>query len=314
MLQCNEVNQSVDAEETVDQPEISLFAKIALEYPLLVQQETPHSQHCSDKTLSKYMDAMAAANVRCQQDTFQNLAKYVQQMSQAKSLRGVLFIHHTLYDETPQKLRVPFKNLDGSMPTEAESQIAKAVVIENRWAMLLHDLRNLSGAQDPYIFLTGHLSTSVHAGERATSECFASMVLNSFQPDASCKSSFQTCLRLVETDEGGANMRAENLLKPSWPHAQLLHIPCLAHKAHTAAKFLFKQSADLLKGIIRVSLVMTQPGVVAAIKLNLQREIAERLVWTQVDTLHPLPADAICFRDGVLRFFFASQNTGVSGD
>ena len=185
------------------------------------------------------MDRVHAAAERSlvTQDTaLQEMLTIVRARRDAGIWRPVAAIEHILYDETEVTIRASFgdETIQGQ-----DKQKGKVFVLERSFSLLIQRLplvaseekKNLRPTKDDFFLLDVYQSPRLRvAAATAGEEIFA--VLQSATPLPSALADlFVQQIRVIESDEHGGNLRAENMLRSRrgahWQHLQLL---CLCHK------------------------------------------------------------------------------------
>ena len=192
-------------------------------------------------------------------------------------LKAVCLIEHCVYDETPLTLRIRFPG-DAS-----EKERAKVFVVELEYAFLLRRT-NCLAALPKQDFLLVHIpcSVQIRASENETGENIRNVLLStSLLPDSEAVHLFRSTIRLAESDEAGANLRAERLLSDARHNAfSCLSTQCSAHKVHAAAKKVMTLAiyGDLCSGVINSLKVLWDRRFMKALKEQLRAHIRSNLV------------------------------------
>ena len=211
-----------------------------------------------------------------QQQKVEEVLKVVAKMRDAKAWVPVLFVEHSLYDETPLEVMVRFAGEE-----QCHKQVAKTFVVENSWSMLLQDLLQKPGdcGLSSFFRIQGRTSPCIRAAGAATGEAIHK-ILRSCEPSSSsiAPGLFRKVVRLVEVDEGPANGRAEGILVQErghqWSH---LYSFCIPHKVHAIATKAFPFHEDTIRGMTHTSLHLSTAGSFFQLKQALAKLVNERL-------------------------------------
>ena len=261
------------------------------------------------KQVSNRLHAAAQAAVQAQRQSLKQVFDYVQKLTHFKQWRPVAFVEHTAYDETQLELRVQFEGQD-----QSEKQVARTHVVEHSWTIIVErlpasvantDTSHLGGA---FCVFHGQFGASVRVSEDATGETISKVLKSVWNPHCSFSKTFPICLRLAETDECGANLRAESLLLKDrrdsgddWLHC---HVVCLPHKAHSAAVRTWALVPGLISSLVHSCKWFNQGGSMAAFN-----EVLAKLIESRLRVVHMTPVydeDADAFKKSVFSFFSPS--------
>ena len=282
-----------------DHSDNAIFAKVCRDFNAVVRMPVPKVEYCGQATLNRYLQAVAAASAKLQENSARHILNYLLAKEQAGSVSLVAVIQHCLYDETPLRTKVLF--LD-----EPDLQLAKTVSVEMRYAFLFRELPIDSKSAGQFVFVHGCYSPSVRATDKTTGEALGGVLQSVWKPWPGMDR-FPMHIRMVETDQAGANNRCEALLRGLWPRSAELQLHCACHRIHAAMDKTIKLKPKVLSGIIRSGLVMRQAGVAAAFKRVL-RSVPLKVVRFSV--LPPLPPDAQSFKDTAIKFFSPASGRG----
>ena len=263
---------------------------------------------CGEKHAERLLEASAEQSARGQQQVFEDVCSYVARIARTGDIEPQLFIHHLAVDETPLKVRIAWDR-DGV----SKKETGKIFVVQGTWLALLklkrpEHLPTPSEHFSPHhLLLRGTCSPALRASEATDGESIASVVHDIFHPQNHTDGIFPRALRLVESDQAGANTRAENLyssiLSPSWRRS---HFYCIARKLHVGSRrALSLMSADFVTGLTRTLLAAQDSGPLAALRRALQLLIEQRLV---VCGPAPLSPPARRYRSHVLTYFLPVGN------
>ena len=211
--------------------------------------------------------------------------RYTQAMASSGSLTPLLFCWRTSYDETPLRCRVSFT------PGEAEkTEVAKVWVLELSWALLLRVAQQplvheaAEHCDKPYMLLTGSIAPSLRCADGMSGEAIASVlssVNEALMPDSIInpfKEATTLVVRLSESDEAGANSRAERLLKAKTPGWTLLQQVCLAHKVHSTAERTWQLEPGVFTGVIRLLLSLQGSAQWSRFRTAVSTLVSRRLI------------------------------------
>ena len=258
------------------------------------------------RQVSQRLHAAAQAVAQTQRASLKQVFDYVKKLAHFQQWRPVAFIEHTLYDETLLQLRLQFHEQD-----QSEKQVARTHVVEQGWTIIVERLPSALHTSDDsprlgdYTIFQGRFGASMRASEDATGETISTVLKSVWEPHCSFSSLFPICLRLAETDERGANMRAEAILLKDrrqsgddWTHC---HAVCLAHKAHSCAAKTWALVPGLISSIVHICKWFNQAGSMAAFNDALAKLLQSHL---RVLPKMQVPAeDAETFKRVVVSYF-----------
>ena len=242
--------------------------------------------------MQRALFGLAQSCHEAQQQTHDGTLKYVQALHMAGECTPILYVQHLKYDETPLRKNVEFPGDDASV------QVAKVIVVEQQWAVLLR----LSSAELPkFLRLSGSFSTAVRAAESATAESLEAVLATCPSPDPDLVKNFQHRYRLVETDRCPANLRCERLIAQTqaWPSARS-HSFCGAHGCHLIALKTWALDMEILSGCIQTLLVLQTPGAFHKLQEQMVKDFEDKFI---VIRDFSLSTEAEQFRDKILTLF-----------
>ena len=211
-------------------------------------------------TLRRRVAAAAEAFAVHQDTCLDRLLNYVQSQVNAGELKQICALQHSFYDETPMRMKVFFDSSHGDV------QKAKVWVVERGLTLLLQRVR---GGEEPsskdFLLLNVMASPAVRATQNAVGESIHSMLHSCSQAGREL-SGYTLRVRIAETDEAGANGRAEKMMQNDQATSSHLWSVCLAHKVHTAAKKVMDLFPTLITGIKNACLRMRGAGAVAVLR------------------------------------------------
>ena len=134
------------------------------------------------------------------------------------------------------------------------------------------------------------------------------------QPPKQVTQLFDCCVRLTETDEGGANPVAEAMIfkdrslqdkKRLWGHAYII---CLAHKTHACTTKLFSLQENLISIIIHSCKTLFGAGAFSTLREVATELLLQRFARVSVkDTC--LDDGALAFRAQLMTYFLPATST-----
>ena len=254
---------------------------------------------CAPKTLQANVHAVAESTLQLQIDLLHRVLGYVD-ARRSSSAQFLASVSHWLYDETPQVLRLGYET------DETHKETAKVMVLERSWGLLLKassgQASSSSSSETPeYLLLQGFFSPAVRAIERTNGEGIHRL-LQTFPETKLLTEQSPLHIRLVETDAYGANMRAERLLAQDFKGMFTLHVPCLAHKIHSAAVRTWKLNDPLVASLVHCGLVLNSAGGMKKLRVAI-RSILHTPGEVEVRHNAQLPASALAFKAHVLKLF-----------
>eukprot|EP00971_Amphidinium_carterae_P311561 6192294-Amphidinium_carterae.1 len=145
-------------------------------------------------------------------------------------------------------------------------------MFETGWSISVRDIQT-----SKYCILEIRFSQQLRAAASGGGETLFKLLLSTVQPPDDVQHVFPCCMRLVETDEHGANGRCERMLKihrgPQWSSLTSL---CLAHKVHAMAQKTWTLESDCVSAIIQVCKHLSSSGMMAKLKESMVLLAAER--------------------------------------
>ena len=192
------------------------------------------------KNVLKRVRAAAQALFQHQGQTLETLFQVVKDMVSLGQWRALAYVEQLAYDETKLDVRVYYEG-----DKEATREAAAVFVVEQKWAMVIEELPFLlsdavQGDTNTQITIfEGYLSPSVRSAQAATGECIAGVLRSVSPTPVGAGTLFKQAIRLSETDEDGANARAEAIVlndrQGIGEEFLYLRSLCLAHKLHNCA-------------------------------------------------------------------------------
>ena len=246
------------------------------------------------KSTSKRRVIAAAEACAVEQAAARNrLLEYVERLVAAGEFSLVGAFDHWSYDETPMKLKVFYDSQHGDV------QKARVWAVENTFALLLQhaQFEGREEHQRPsgYLLVIARSSPAIRATQTAVGESIHKM-LTSCTAHLNDLSGYPFKVRVSETDEAGANSRAEAMIQaehPDWSH---MWCTCLAHKIHTSAKKVWNLVPDLITGLKNTCLVLRGPGSMAAMRDHAKQLLNESFVFKRAHPNQALSRHAAAFK------------------
>ena len=265
------------------------------------QEHVAESISMSRRHLMRLLSVLAEASLRQQQDILNSVITYIE--LNRDQWQPLLFCGHVKYDETPLALRAQYSE------GEPYAHNTKTYVIEVEWQALL---QHNSGSVDPgHMFLIhGAFAPAVRVGQNSTAETIHCTLQNvNLIEWPRIRELFGQTWRIAETDEAGANLRAEEMWRQSDAGCgtRQLQIVCAAHKCHSVASRVWQMFPDLFYGFRQTMKVLKSPGCFQLFTDTVVRIIIERL-----KIVYAVPQEAVWFREDTLRFFRPCETDGLA--
>ena len=179
-------------------------------------------------------------------------------MKQGEHSKPLLYLTYLTYDETPLQLRAQYG------PGQAYVHNTKNLVFQQEWHVLLQQGKQQTDHEQHQADGERKFSVDscflIHAGASLTCMWRILVANDKLTPLLSADA---WPVRVCETDEAGANLRAEALWRVANRDVQqhTLHIVCNAHKCHIVAQRLWNQFDDLHGGLIKSLKVLKSPEI-----------------------------------------------------
>ena len=205
-------------------------------------------------------------------------------------MRPMLFLHNVHYDETQMVLKTGYGPSASSAATFHKTRV---FVITQEWSMLLH---RQSQAANDFICIKAAMNPILKPAQNGTAETVAKVL------EATCTlpgslDLFDHRWRVVETDEGSNNMKAEQAMAI---HPRL-HVVCAGHKTHSVCARTWELFEELRVTIVQTIKVLKSPGAFQRFSDVLLRKIEEPGFWSSGTA--PLDESARSYRHFVLAAF-----------
>ena len=264
------------------------------------------SGEVSRRTLMRRVRSAAELGLLHQDEQLHSLLGHIRTMSKLRLWRAIACLEHLAYDETMVNLRFCFEGQNKS-----ERQVGRVYVIERAWTFLVEvlptELHIEGPVQKKFCVFEMNMCPQIRASENATGDTIAAVLQSLAKKDLELSNLFPWRIRLAETDECGANLRAEAIILHNraqqnhdvWGHLQ---VSCLAHKAHDCASRTWALMPAVISGIIQVCKHLNQAGSMATLCESVSGLIAGRLRVVVGDAA-PLSREALKFREIVLQYF-----------
>ena len=177
----------------------------------------------SSQTVTRLFQCLAELARQQQEGALTGFLRYVELMAQGGHLTPRLFCQHIKHDETQLPCRA---NYPGS---DTEVMLAKTHVIQREWLAVL-DVEPRAGAKEDQrpLLVCGALSPIIQITQNIKAETLCEL-LKKVTALPSEVQVFAQRVRVLETDECGSNLKAEQMLRS--PDVQYLHSICAAHKS-----------------------------------------------------------------------------------
>ena len=256
------------------------------------------SEGVSKHVLRARLEAAAEANLQKQEAVHMNVLRYIH--ARVALLRPVAYVERCSYDATPLTIRVP-------MGQSKEKLKSKIFVTEMEWCALVakREVDDEAPASENYLVIRGAYAVQARVAERGTGESVCNLHLATQQlPPPPSLRIFRDAIRVAESDEDGANVRGERLLKhcraKSHSELFLLHCFCSAHKVHSSAESVWELSPNLISAIIHCCKLLQDPVMIRALRTTLREEIRKRV---QVYYSGGISPQATHFRNEMTKHF-----------
>ena len=290
------------------------FERVLSSINALTKRVSPSVEFCARNTLQQLLQAAGQAAYLCQWEIQQKVCNYIHHLQRGGGLKGLVYVEHQSYDETPLKLRVTDPCSQSEHP-----QISKVFVSQSSWSCLVEDQMVDAESPSRFLWIRGGRMPQLRCAASATAEAIAA-VMDSGWPSGSGlrlnTDGFEMHTRLTECDEFSANLRAERLmhLRAVQEHPQRQHLLlvglCTAHKLHASALRGFSLCPLTVQGLTRVLLCLQQPGIYAEFKTRLLSCVA--LSTQRITDPQPLSSQAEQFKNNVCAYFFPSTSSSSS--
>ena len=261
----------------------------------------------SRKHVARRVRASAEFTRQVQLENHDRIMSLVHRMKSAGEWDPLIYLEHSEYDETRLDICLQFED-----EARQERQLGKVFMLETQWSMLLRrrigswgEALAATGGQDnqsELFTLEGYYCPQIRGTGSGTGETIC-RVLESTAPAPATAASplFQCAVRLSETDEDGANARAEAIFgskyRPKWIMMQMF---CLAHKVHLATKQSFSLQQDTVSGLIHAAKHLTSAAAMLKLKEAVTALVPQRLEILDHDVTD---AEGQEFRKQILEWF-----------
>ena len=253
-------------------------------------------------TSLKRIRAAAEYSLQQQDKCLEAVTKLIERMCAANQREAAAFVENVLYDETEMDCRIQFHEEAG-----AERQRAHIYVVERRWAFLIRRLHSADySKQGPWLIVEGQRSPIVVPAEGGTGETVALVVSCEQRLPEGLSKICKNLVRVSEIDEGGSNLRAENIALQQrscqGQHWMLLHSPCLAHKVHASSVKTWSLSEPTISGMVHTAKVLESSGGMRRLRDKVLQLLKNRFVVVQASppALSPDAPRFQSFPDAVL--------------
>ena len=246
-----------------------------------------HGQHfrnkfepneCTAPAARLRLHAAAEWTMQMQMQELSCILKLVDTMQQCEAWKGICFIEHTLYDETPLQLVVRYTHEES-----AQKETSKTWVIELQWSMGIEILGSVdNNRKREYVQLQGRFSPSLRATASGDGESIAQVLRAVPRPEPGLISKiFRHRVRHTECDKHPAHPRGETLLAQDHPAAPYtpLHGPCFAHKVHSSVtkSWALPAEAPTVQGVVHTGKYLSTAGCMKKLKDAVGELVKQRL-------------------------------------
>ena len=225
------------------------------------QEALAHRLNTSRRNLKRYLHAVAEVAVTHERSVLSRILETVRLLQEGGAVEPLLFVHGLHYDETQMTCHIGYGDSEGSC------QRHKVLVITQEWNILL---RRCSGGMHNYLTIRGSLSPCLKAGQNATGETIAK-ILEDVGPKQMDTDFFKNVVRVVETDEGSNNYRAESILG----HLPRLHLMCAGHKIHEVCRRVWTLFPELKSAMVQTIKFLKSPGAFDLFQTALLNKLSE---------------------------------------
>ena len=262
-----------------------------------VVQELADDLTMSHQTALRYLSAMGEACSCHQMLSLEHVLRVLWTLRNV--LRTNCFVYRQAYDESPLKSRI----LLSPEADQATTQVGRIHVVESTWAIAVQFPRDDGGWKS--FILRGSFSPTIRAANAATGQAIAAVLQQSPQPPNLVNALFDLRIRIAETDQCAANMKAERM----WQAAEcktwaVAHFMCIAHKLHAIAAQTWDHNDELLSGLVHTCLaVQTSPQLSHIVKV-MEKMIEKQCTLLQGDRPdNTLTEAAVNYRSQCLQAF-----------
>ena len=127
-------NRHAEGREEAEHVPASATQQVALQYKWFAQMASPKCDFMGQKQLLHTMQALSQCSLEMQSREFDLIMNFSLALAATGAVQPIALIHHTLYDETPLRLRCTFAAGVASLP-----QVGKTWVVEHGWTVLLQE-------------------------------------------------------------------------------------------------------------------------------------------------------------------------------
>ena len=240
----------------------------------------------SVRNVVRCMHALAETLAVNQEALLHNFLRYVSLMQQSGVLRPILFAEHIKHDETQTFVIAKYPGC------EQHAHKGKIHVIQHQWTALIEICRT-----GRHLWICGSQSPKLKLSANATGET-NHKVLECSLPSFAQRLPFQSRVKILETDEGSANLRCQNIMLHKEKDVSLLTTICSAHKTHAIGMKTWTRFEELQKMMIKTLRLLHSPGAYAKFVAAVLSRVDE------VEILRtPLPPEAVAHRAAVIELF-----------
>eukprot|EP00971_Amphidinium_carterae_P032126 632497-Amphidinium_carterae.1 len=244
------------------------------------------------------IQAVAEASLEYQEEFLQHVVDYcrLKELDVHAGFKVMLVIHHIKYDETPMHIRGNY-----SEGEELHAHVGKVFVLQEEYTFLVRQ-EVAQGMGHTYTTLKGAFSPQMRLLQNGTGDSIAAFLNASMVVPNHVAGIGQRHVRIVETDECAANLRAEKIMASTEKgELKKCHIICSGHKAHQIASRCWDSFPHLHAGLVKALSFLKQPGVFQQFQDEFLK-CCESPDFIMIK-MGPLDESAVEYRQQVLRLF-----------
>ena len=250
----------VEREERLEQ-KLARLLEIDRRQLLWNQEEVAKSVGTSRRNLQRYLHAVAELAVSHQRAVLSKVLQTVRLLQEGGAIEPLLFVTGIHYDETQMTCNIGYGDSPGSCHR------GRVFVITQEWNMLL---KRSSEQMHNYLTIRGSLSPVLRAAQNCTGETVAKILEEAQACSPEDTAGFSNVCRVIETDEGGNNYRAEAILG----RAPRLHLMCAGHKIHQVCETVWELFPELKSAMIQTIKYLKSPGAFDLFQTSLLNKLS----------------------------------------
>ena len=209
------------------------------------------------------------------------------------------------YDETSARVRLSY-----SLQETAEPSTAKLFVIESQWCLLVKIVGADAEALPEtlrYVFIHGAWGRSLRAADNTSAPAIAGVLKSTPHPDSEDVHLFRHRIRLSESDEAPANLKAERLYRQACEADQFTQLGwlCTCHKIHSCAEKTWGLLPGALSGMASALLAIQTSQQVSRLWEALEALVRSKCKVIRGGRLSP---SAISYRRCILDLYAPSRS------